>query len=158
MIELRIKGGEKLRSTAKLLKGKANKDLRNELQRELRRSAKEFGKVVPAEVHHFMPSGYAPTLRQNLRVVGKVNVSALRAGVSLQATSKASKHSKERKSEIAKLEKGMLRHPVYGNRSVWVNQTVKPGFFSKPIIKNADIFYADLVRAVENVAAKIARS
>lgn len=158
MIDLKIKGGEKLRRTAQVLKGKANKELRNELKRELRRSAKEFGKVVAQDVHHFMPSGYAPTLKKNLRVVGNVNVSASHAGVRIQATSKASKHSKQRKSEIAKLEKGILRHPVFGNREIWVNQKIKAGFFSKPIIRHADIFYADLIKAVEKVADKIARS
>lgn len=29
-------------------------------------------------------------------------------------------------------DRGRLRHPVFGNRNVWVNQAVDPGWFDKP--------------------------
>ena len=34
--------------------------------------------------------------------------------------------------------RGKFRHPVWGNREVWVDQTTVPGWFTKTIRRNAD--------------------
>ena len=36
------------------------------------------------------------------------------------------------------LNRGRLRHPLFGNRNFWFNQDVKPGFFTDTIAADAD--------------------
>lgn len=38
--------------------------------------------------------------------------------------------------DIKSFDEGLIRHPVFGNKNVWVEQKVTPGFWSDPI--NAD--------------------
>ena len=35
--------------------------------------------------------------------------------------------------KLEALDRGELRHPLYGNRKYWFSQSVRPGFWSRPI-------------------------
>ncbi len=51
---------------------------------------------------------------------------------------------------------GTFRHPVMGDRDVWVGQTADPWFFP-PIQKNIRLFRAEIDRVLGEVAAEIER-
>ena len=40
--------------------------------------------------------------------------------------------SARNKYNISSIDKGRVRHPVFGNRKVWARQGVNPGWFSEP--------------------------
>ena len=45
---------------------------------------------------------------------------------------------KRKGSDLQSLDKGRLRHPLFGNRKHWYEQSVAAGFFTKPIEEDAD--------------------
>ena len=56
---------------------------------------------------------------------------------------------------IAGMNRGRLRHPVFGTK-VWVTQSVTPGWFDDPVRKAADAGMRDAVLAVvDSVARKV---
>jgi hypothetical protein len=46
-------------------------------------------------------------------------------------------------------ERGRLRHPVFGNRQVWVNQSIKPGWFTAGMHRQIPTFRLAIMAAVE---------
>lgn len=46
---------------------------------------------------------------------------------------------------------GKVRHPVFGNRRVWVDQRITPGWWSRPVKEHHD----DIMRAANHAIDKI---
>jgi hypothetical protein len=63
----------------------------------------------------------------------------------------------KRKHDISDLDKGSLRHPVYGNRKKWVSQSIAEGVFSKPLEHKAPEMQAALLAVMELTARQIER-
>ena len=57
--------------------------------------------------------------------------------------------------DVASLDRGRLRHPLFRNRRYWYQQAVPPGWFTKPIEDNADTFRDELLAAVDAVERQI---
>jgi hypothetical protein len=151
MISLDVKPPKGMAQIARALHN-ASDDINRELKHDLYRVAAQYGKVVPKEVHLFVPSGFVEVFRAGLVVNGDVHLSS--SGPTIRMKARASTAG-GKKSEIAKIERGILRHPVFGNRERWVNQRIKPGFFSKTILKHQDILSTAVVEVMQRVAAKI---
>lgn len=56
--------------------------------------------------------------------------------------------------QLALIDRGMVRHPVYG-RGRWVNQSVVPGWFTLPMEAGAPLVRSELVEAIRKVIRKI---
>jgi hypothetical protein len=56
--------------------------------------------------------------------------------------------------DTARTDRGALRHPVFGNGEVWVNQPITPGWWTKPVEEHKD----DIVREVDAAVGKIIKS
>jgi hypothetical protein len=52
------------------------------------------------------------------------------------------------------LDHGHVRHPVFGNRDVWVAQPVTEGWWSKPMEAGIPAVTAEVIAAVNRVVAK----
>jgi hypothetical protein len=50
-----------------------------------------------------------------------------------------------------------FRHPVYGNREVWVSQVGAPGFFDIPLYRGRPVYRAACVKAMDDMSRRIAR-
>lgn len=57
--------------------------------------------------------------------------------------------------ELRDIDSGRLRRPVFGNRQIWKQQSVQPGFFTKTIANRAPKIRAEIVRAADDVARSI---
>lgn len=57
--------------------------------------------------------------------------------------------------DLAALDRGRDRHPVYGNRKVWVNQSITPGWFSRSERTGQTIAQRAMESAIERVAKKL---
>jgi hypothetical protein len=55
------------------------------------------------------------------------------------------------KVNLASLDRGRLRHPLFGDRGHWFSQAVPPQWFSGPIAARADAVRAELEQAVTAV-------
>jgi PhoPQ-activated pathogenicity-related protein len=59
--------------------------------------------------------------------------------------------------DIASLNRGRLRHPVFGHRSTWVQQSIAPGFFTKPIQDDADDLKRRISAALDKYMDELGR-
>ena len=115
------------------------------------------GKTHAIKERRKIGGGLAPGESVADRVVNASYVVRLvsnRGGVTLRlmATERGGK-----RIDLARLDKGELRHPVFGNRRVWVGQRVKPGWFTTPIEQNIGEFRKAIDDAVDAVIKEIDR-
>lgn len=57
--------------------------------------------------------------------------------------------------DLDRLDRGRLRHPLFGNRRHWFEQPVPPGWFSRPMERNADVVQNELKKAVAEIERDI---
>lgn len=60
-----------------------------------------------------------------------------------------------KKHHLEAMERGALRHPVYGDRSTWVSQPLKAGFMTERFLKAAPTVRRELTRVMADVARKV---
>jgi hypothetical protein len=106
---------------------------------------------VRAGLPGHMPSRYATTLAGDLRLTVSNRTTATGASVQLRARSRTGQR------RLPRLDDGTLAHPLFGDRSLWFNQTagVTAGFFSGPARAGADAARAEIRAAMELVALEI---
>lgn len=123
-----------------------NSDLRKEINRELNRALREGASSLIPKV--------AEAARRELPSSGGLaaRVAAKRASVSL-ASGRVRIMVKGMDARSA--ERGRLRHPVYGNREVWVTQQIKPGWFTDEMRREAPKIRPRLVQAIETAAQRV---
>lgn len=169
VLEIQVRGAEKLRLMADALRKADREDLRRGLDRAIRRAAKPTvadirdsaanistrGVARPGAKHPFRgpstPKGLrrkiaaavtadVSTAGENARVSFRVRTSRLAPGIQVMP----------RKFD----EGGTFRHPVMGNRDVWVDQTGDPWFWP-PIRDHLGTFRAEIDVALDDVRTKI---
>lgn len=59
--------------------------------------------------------------------------------------------------DLASLNRGRLRHPLYGNREHWYDQHVKPEFWDRAMRKGEDDVRKEVLAALDSVADMLAR-
>jgi hypothetical protein len=145
-VDIRITGAEEFAVLARHLKEAADKDLRKELYAGMNRAVKPLRSDVKEATADFMPGNYGPVLAGSLRI------RTSRRGGANPAVRLIGRAGRRR---IDALDRGMLRHPLYGNRKFWFGQSVPPGFWTKTLERDAPRVRVELVEAIRNVAAKI---
>lgn len=141
-IDIDVRGRRALERLARNLKH-ADKVVTKELYQGLGRVAKPAKQRVVDDIPRHMPSGYAPSLQRRLkqrhRFKRGANPTLLITGV-----------------RVSRLEAGVLRHPTFGHRP-WVNQRVKPGFYTTPLRLSARRILREFEVVAGNISRKIER-
>ena len=146
VVEIRITGAEQLRALARDLKreGEFGRGLKNELTAGMRAAGKPLVEAVKQSALDTLPrrgglNVWTDTSRISVRnnLLGGLN----RVGMRIVAT--------KGNHDLEDMDKGTIRHPVHGNRKVWVKQSVTPGFFTKPLEAGADEVQAALILAMD---------
>lgn len=70
-------------------------------------------------------------LRQHVARTVSAKVQASAKGASLRVRSDGKKMPVDQQSLPAAMNRGEIRHPVFGNRRVWARQTMPPGWFDR---------------------------
>lgn len=150
-VDIRIQGADQLEALAKALKAAGNNELRKELLAGIRAAAKPTVADVKANLGAHLPrrGGFAAIMARSSIGV-RTRTSGQNTGVRIQA-----KHSKH---DLVAIDRGILRHPVFGNRDRWVTQTIVPGLVSNPIEDAKPRIRTGVLEAMENTARKITRS
>ena len=150
MLDIQIRGAEEFGVLSRRLKamGDDGKGLRKELYAGLNRAAKPAREAVKASIQSELPhrGGLADLIAGDTKVT--FNKRGLGPNPSIRITSK-SPH------EIRKLNQGILRHPLFGNRKVWQSQKIPAGAFTDPIEKLAPQMRQDMEQVIRRVAAKV---
>lgn len=124
------------------------KALRKELYAGLNRVTKPVREDMKASIGPSLPSrgGLAALVMAKVSLTTSA-AAGRNAGVRIRARHKS--------YDLKRLNEGRLRHPVWGNRQVWVEQTagVDPGFLDEAFDKNKP----EVTRGIQRVMSEIAR-
>jgi hypothetical protein len=149
MGDIEIQGAEKLSAVARELKRVGAKDLSKELYSALNRATK----TMRAEAKKSADENLPKTGGLNKRVA-KARLSTRRRagrnpGVRIVAKGL---------DQLDLIDKGKVRHPVYGHRDRWVMQPIPEaeGWFTKPMEDGADDARKEILEALDSVAKKLA--
>lgn len=64
---------------------------------------------------------------------------------------------KKRGHDLVALNRGRLRHPLFGNRAVWYQQSIAPGFFTRPIEEDSDDLRRRIAAALDRYMDELSR-
>jgi hypothetical protein len=57
--------------------------------------------------------------------------------------------------DVRSLDRGRLRHPLYGNRRHWYDQKVTPGWFTKTLQRQAERVRRELIGVLTDISKKL---
>lgn len=149
MVDVTIRGAEDVDRLVRALREHADsKALRRELTKGLNSVSKPIREHMIDRIPDALPNGGGLAARMQSMVRSSASAKSGRyAGVSIRFRSSG--------YDIRTLTGGRLRHPVFGNRSAWVEQSagVNPEAFTGEFDKNKP----DIQRAVLDVLEQVAR-
>lgn len=151
--ELRVEGADKFGNLAKALRKFGDKELRTELYRGINRAVKPLTDDVKKSTGKYLPRRYAFELAASLKVKARRRAGQNPA-VYLVGRAKT-KQGKER--DLASLNRGRLRHPLYGNRRYWYDQDVSPNWWDDPLLDGIDEVRKEIVKTIDDVAVQLAK-
>lgn len=126
------------------------KALRKELYAGLNRVTKPVREDMKASIGPSLPSrgGLAALVMAKASLTTSA-VAGRNAGVRIRARHKS--------YDLKRLNEGRLRHPVFGNRGVWVEQTagVNPGFLDESFEKSKPEVARGVQRVLDDIARKV---
>lgn len=131
--------------------GKQGRGLWRELNAQMRDAAQPMTDFMLRHLQEFLPDNYAAVLRKTLTVRVSRSTKGGAAGLKLVGTAKGVK----KKRHVKVINDGTLRHPVYGNPEAWVDQPVKPGFWTQPLNLSREIPATQIRRAVQETIRKV---
>lgn len=123
-----VYGQEHMRALRRQMEKAGQGDLRAELSASLRQAAVPLARAVDEAIPQYLPrrGGLAREV-QGMTIEPVVGVTASTVRLKLRGRSEG--------RDVRRMDAGTVRHPVYGNRSTWVSQPVKPGFWTKTLAK-----------------------
>jgi len=141
-----------LSALSRELKETGNGELRKELMRGMRDAGREIPKGIRSGVLSTMPSrgGFADLLAGS-DIKQRNSLSGAYAKVRFTGANSAIK-------DVDALNRGRLRHPLFGNRAHWFNQTVPAGWFDVPIEQQQPEFLQAINRVLDDIKSKLERS
>jgi hypothetical protein len=131
MIDIEVRGGGELVRINRALRAMDNPEVTRRFRRELREAARPLVPQVRASIQAIPSRTGNGSLRAEMAKATRIEVrtAARDANVSIRVDGR--KMPTGRRSLQAYMEgtKKPWRHPVFGNREVWVRQEPKPYFF-----------------------------
>lgn len=123
----------------------------------LRKAAVPMGRGVYTDMGQYMPhgGGYLGVLTGSLKT--RYDVEQGIAAVTIKDSAKGKSHARD----VRSLQKGRLRHPVYGRRtgrrgqSIMSDTRITPGFFTRPITARAEEGVKAIVEAMRDLARQM---
>jgi hypothetical protein len=131
-----------------------DRELTKEIRDGFKDPVKQFKTAVDEEIRSVMPARYAGVFGGAFKV--------RQSGTGLDLKLKGSARGKAANRDSKARDEGSLKHPVFGRHrrtrrgrkaNPWVNQRIRPGFWSRP----AKDLAADLEKALEPIAEKAAK-
>lgn len=147
-MEVEVRGSKELGDLSRKLKDTGRNDLRKTLLKAIRDAGKPILKKAQDRAEADLPqtgglaaqvAGSKFSVRTSLAMSG--------AAVRLMVINN--------KGLIKSTNAGSIRHPVFGNTDVWVQQSVKGGWFSDTAQRSAPVMRAEIIKAMRKVARQV---
>lgn len=154
MLSGKVTGQAELRRVQTILTVEAPADLRKDLTTGTRDALAPLKKDVPAEALVKLPhrGGHAPLLARALTVTTRVT-----GGRTVRASVKVSAKGKSEDRDVSSLNRGVLRHKLFGNRHHWYRQRVTRGLVDDPMDRARDRVVDNARDAANDYADKIVK-
>ena len=151
--ELRIEGADKFGKLAKELKVLGDKELRKELYRGINRAVKPLTEEVKGSTTKFLPRRYALELAKTLKIRSRRRTGKDPA-IYLLAKATTPRGTER---DLASLNRGRLRHPLYGDRKHWYDQEVSPNWWTDPLVGGVEQVREEIVKVIDEINEKLAK-
>lgn len=167
-MQVQVIGANRFKVVARQLRTAANRnDLLTEMRKGITKATPVLRDAVKERADEFLPNRYAAELVGSMRVTTVTRTTGDQVTVTMTVTAKGHGGNARKVGEV---EKGRLRHPVYGRDrklrrhwvhkatssvNPWVEQHVKPGFVAKPMADKAPDVRKEIEAAVDRVLEKI---
>jgi hypothetical protein len=136
-----------LDTVARALRSIGDKDLSRELYRGLNRVTTDLKKDAKDEAVRRLPRRGGLGAKVGASRLSTHRRGGRNPGVIIRAKSI---------TQLASIDAGVVKHPVYGNRGVWVTQEVTGGWFTDPMFAGRDEIVGALDVLLEDLATKAA--
>jgi len=122
-----------------------------------RAAARVTGQATEAKAARALRgSGLRQSVARSIRVVQKDNGYADQVGVFVKSEPSRTL-PRDQRSLPRRMDKGTVRHPVFGNREAWVSQSFTPaGWFTRTAQTHAPLVRARLARILETYRRDLA--
>lgn len=141
-------GAESLAELGAKLKKLERGDLRRELLKSIRTAAKPLAEAARTSALGTLPKEGGLNERvASSKITSRTSLSTRSARVRLV--------SSMGRRRLRDIDRGRLRHPVFGNRDVWVTQQVTPGWWTKPMEDGAPAVRKAIVRTVDDIGRRL---
>jgi len=138
------------RHLAHRLRKAAARDLVREVRSAKVNAVKPLQAEIKAEAARTLPGRYAGVMSKDVKVTTQTRGTTLRVRVFARGRAEL--------RDVAAVNAGILRHPLFGNRSRWFRQRVRPGFVDRPVNDLSDRVLREAAEGVGDVLQKIARA
>ncbi|HEX6969862.1 MAG TPA: hypothetical protein VF174_13780 [Micromonosporaceae bacterium] len=169
-MQVRVQGGRDLASVRRSLRTLGDQNLSRQLSKGLQRAAKPLKPAIQKSALQLLPKsgGYAELMSKSVRVRTAVRGRSGSASVTLTVFG----DGKTEKRDVPRINKGILRHPVYGRSrplknharykatsktNPWVAQRVRRGFVDRPIDRLAPEVRREMHAVVDWIADQITK-
>lgn len=150
-VSLRVSGTEDLKKVSKALKtaGVEGKGIRKEMLKAINRNTRPLRFEAKANARKILPkTGGLNKLIARSSLSTKTKLAGPNASVRIVA---------KKKEYIDRIDKGHVRHPLFGNRGAWYSQAVPAGWFTKAMEKGASKVRVSIIQVVDATARKLNR-
>lgn len=149
--DLEVRGSDEVDALVRRIRTHADaKAIRKDLNAGLNRVTKSVREDMKASIGPSLPSrGGLAALVMSKASLTTAAVAGRSAGVRIKA--------RHRSYDLKRLNEGRLRHPVYGNRGAWVEQTagITPGFLDESFEKSKPELARGISRVIDEIARKV---
>jgi len=147
-VSIRVEGGNALGELAAALRSASQGSLVQELGKGLQQEAEPLPAAIRQAADNMLPKagGLAADVANARTGVTVTSRSAHEVVVQVSSVSGM---------DLPRIDKGRVRHPVFGNREHWETQHVPPGYFTRTVLARAAGFRSAAERAVQKIADRI---
>lgn len=153
MLSVDISGQAELRKLASNIRDSGNKGLGREFAKALERVVDPIKQAISDEAAETMPSGYKDVLTRSLKHRRTTRSSAREATVRLATHG----DGKVERRDLPTLNKGRLRHPLFGRRRTWYVTGIRPGFHDRAVEKAGPEAEKALLQVVDDYTARLTK-
>jgi hypothetical protein len=149
-VELRIEGADQLLRLAAELKAAGRADLKREMLRGFRAETAPIIADIHASASRILPhrGGLSDRVAAD-RVTAVTRTTGSGVGIRIKGVGK---------ENLRRIDAGLVRHMLFGNRSFWYGQNVRAGWFTHPILVHLPSLQRQLIAAMDRTAVKLRRS
>lgn len=145
-----VHAADKLGLVAATLRDLQDKGLTRELTKALNKATEELRRDALENAGEVLPQrgGLAERVESTAKLSTRRR-SGRNPGIRIMAKGMPGLEQMDRR--------GRLRHPVWGNRNVWVTQEIKPGWFTEPMQDGKPEVAYRIEQALDELAVELAR-